>query len=175
MIKTNFLNGNKDQGVALVIAVLLTFVFASIAIAVSNFSEQGYQLAQSSRESTYALYAADTGIECALYFDLKENRFFSSVGSNTTVNCGSGNRTATYYSSGLVSANCPRLGTLPTSYEWCYKFDFEVDNGSLGRNYKSDVQIGYDQETRYVKIVSQGYNDTGNKAQQREIVYEYSF
>jgi len=47
----------------------------SIGLAIFNITIKELALSSSSRESQFAFYAADTGIECALFWDFQHNAF----------------------------------------------------------------------------------------------------
>lgn len=83
----NFRNKNikNNAGFALLMASLLSTLMLSIGTAVFNLSLKELILSSGGRESQFAFYAADTGTECALYWDLKENSFATSSTSN--INC----------------------------------------------------------------------------------------
>jgi len=54
-------------------AVLVSSVLISIGISIFNITVKELTLSSSGRESQFAFYAADTGMECALYWDFKAN------------------------------------------------------------------------------------------------------
>ena len=56
-------------GYTLLFAVLVSSVVLAIGISILNISKKEFLLASSARESTSAFYAADTGLECAMYWN----------------------------------------------------------------------------------------------------------
>ncbi len=52
-------------------AVLVSSVLLSIGVSIFNLTLKELVLSSSGRESQFAFYAADTGIECAIYWDFK--------------------------------------------------------------------------------------------------------
>lgn len=62
--------GAREQGFALLFAVLTASVLLSIGISIFNLTVKELALSSSGRESQFSFYAADTGAECALYWDL---------------------------------------------------------------------------------------------------------
>ncbi len=60
-----------EQGIVLVLAVIFSGLFLVIGLAIGNIYIKNYTLSVSARESSIALAGADTGVECALYYDLK--------------------------------------------------------------------------------------------------------
>lgn len=64
---------SKKKGFAMLFAVLVSSVLISIGISIFNITIKELSLSSSGRESQFAFYAADTGMECALYWDFKAN------------------------------------------------------------------------------------------------------
>jgi hypothetical protein len=60
-----------QRGVALLITVLVVSVVLSVALSVANVAVKALQITSASRESVHAVYMADAGIECALYWDVR--------------------------------------------------------------------------------------------------------
>lgn len=75
---------NVTRGFALMFAVLATSVLLSIAIAIFNISLREVILSSFGRESESALYAADSGAECALYWNRKSDAFATGTASQIT-------------------------------------------------------------------------------------------
>lgn len=71
----NRLYKNKQRAFTLLFAALVTSLLLSVGLAIFNITLQQFLLASAGRESQYAFYAADSGIECALYFDKKGQYF----------------------------------------------------------------------------------------------------
>ncbi len=65
-------NKNKKRGVALLIAIVTTSMFLIVSFVVSNIAFKQVALAHAAQESQYAFYNADSGTECAIYWDLKD-------------------------------------------------------------------------------------------------------
>ena len=57
------------KGFTLLFAVLISSLLLSVGIAILDLSIKEFALAAASRESQYAFYAADDGLECGLYWD----------------------------------------------------------------------------------------------------------
>lgn len=66
MIGKNF---HKRKGIALLMSVLVSSIFFVIAAAVFKIAFIEYTLSSTGKDSQFAFYAADTGAECALYWD----------------------------------------------------------------------------------------------------------
>lgn len=65
----------SQQGFVLFVALLTASLLLAVGLAVINLSLKGFTLSTDARESQFAFYAADSGAECALYWDLKTNIF----------------------------------------------------------------------------------------------------
>lgn len=76
---------HKKRGFTLLYAVLVSSLLLSLGIAIFNVTLKELDLSSSARESQFAFYAADTGIECALYWDIQHSAFATSTSSN--INC----------------------------------------------------------------------------------------
>ncbi|HMP19158.1 MAG TPA: pilus assembly PilX N-terminal domain-containing protein [Candidatus Paceibacterota bacterium] len=61
---------NKN-GFTLLFAVLVAVLILSVGITIINLSIKQIIISGSARESQYAFYAANTGLECAKYWDIK--------------------------------------------------------------------------------------------------------
>lgn len=57
------------RGFTVFFAVLVASLALAIGLAVYDLLLRELELSQTARESQYAIYAADTGVECALYWD----------------------------------------------------------------------------------------------------------
>src|SRR5580658_7382511 len=64
-----------QRGFALLIAVIFMSVMLSFGLALGALAYKQEVLASSAVESQYAFYAADAGLECALYADQVQNLF----------------------------------------------------------------------------------------------------
>jgi len=83
---------NSQKGYTLLFAVIVSVLVLSIAAFILSVSRKEAILASSARDSIYAFYAADSGLECAVE---NLNVLATSTYHNTTFNCG-GN-TITFY------------------------------------------------------------------------------
>lgn len=65
----------NNRGFALLIAVIFMSVMLAFGLALSSLGYKQKVLASSVTDSQYAFYAADAGLECALYADQKLDTF----------------------------------------------------------------------------------------------------
>ncbi len=62
-------SAQKNKGYTLLFAVVVSTLVLSIGISILNIAKKEFLLATSARDSAAALYAADGGLECAIYSD----------------------------------------------------------------------------------------------------------
>jgi hypothetical protein len=75
------------SGVALYISILVAALILSIGLSIGNIYVKETNLSISSRESQIAFYAADSGLECAQYWDkIVGGSYFASTTDSTFVN-----------------------------------------------------------------------------------------
>ena len=60
----------NNRGFSLLLAVLISSLIMTIGLGIFNLTLKEAALSAASRESQFGLYAADSGIECALYWDV---------------------------------------------------------------------------------------------------------
>ena len=80
---------SKSGGVALFIAVIVASLVLTIGLSMANIFVKEYQLSVSARESQIAFYAADSGLECGIYWDTRtpDSFFGSSTDPNNSIDC----------------------------------------------------------------------------------------
>jgi len=80
---------NKQSGFTLFIAIVVMGTLLMISTGIVNLAVKQAFISSSGRESQHAFYAADTGIECALYWDVQsptgQSAFATTTGS--MINC----------------------------------------------------------------------------------------
>lgn len=76
-LKQNILNKfNKNKGFVLLFSIVVSAIVLAIALGVSNIALKEINFSTSGQSSGESFYAADTGIECALYYDLTLTQSF---------------------------------------------------------------------------------------------------
>jgi hypothetical protein len=83
---------NLKSGFSIFIAIIVTSVLLIISFSIANIATKQTQFSNINKESQYASFAADAGIECALYWDTKFNYFSTSTAGTISCN-GSSNIT----------------------------------------------------------------------------------
>lgn len=78
----------QGRGVSLFIALITASALLSVAFTVSKIVTKGLEFASMGRDSQVAFFAADAGIECALYHDVdQEPSKFDVVVSGSPISC----------------------------------------------------------------------------------------
>ena len=150
MIKNIFKN---EDGYTLLFAVLVSSIVLSVGISILTISKKEFLLASSARESMSALYAADSGLECAMYQDSIGNLATSSTFGTFTCGNNIGFSLPTYTcdtSNGMES--CILVSPLQLSFgsgKACAVVDIK-------KTYGNDPNLGYD--IQHTQIESRGYN-----------------
>lgn len=73
----------KNKGFTLFIAVVIAGTLLFVATGIVNLSVKQAFISASARESQYAFYAADSAMECAIYWDVKNPTGFSAFATST--------------------------------------------------------------------------------------------
>jgi hypothetical protein len=134
------MNTRTTKGFTLLMAVLVASILLALGYALYNIAIKEVALSSAGRESQFAFFAADTGIECALYWDSRQDAFStSSVASE--VFCGVASSTLTRVLTGT---------TLTTS------FSFSLGASTLSQC--ADVVVTREQP-KHTTIESYGYNN----------------
>ncbi|HZS42647.1 MAG TPA: pilus assembly PilX N-terminal domain-containing protein [Candidatus Paceibacterota bacterium] len=117
----NKLFKNKN-GFTLLFASLVVSLLLSIGLAILNITLQQVLLSSAAKESQFAFYNADTGIECALYWDKNgpSGRIFATSSQSNSlvasdINCNG--VTASAWSSALSNSGD---GSWDTSFDLIY-------------------------------------------------------
>lgn len=74
-----------SRGFTLLISVLVASILLSLGFAIYNIVSKELIFSSAGRESQFAFYAADSGVECALYWD--QFGTFATTSTATTLSC----------------------------------------------------------------------------------------
>jgi hypothetical protein len=78
----------KEEGFSMFIAIIIMSALTLIAFSVANISVKETEFSALNKESQYAIFAADAGIECAVYWDTKPAvSKFDPATPGTSINC----------------------------------------------------------------------------------------
>lgn len=73
-----------NRGFTLLLAALIASLLSALGLAMFSIAQKEVVLSSLGRDSQFAFYAADTGAECALYWDFKYNAFATSTTYTST-------------------------------------------------------------------------------------------
>lgn len=112
----------ENKGYTLLFAVLVAAVTLAVGISILIISKKEYLLASTARDSTYAFYVADSGIECAWYYEFENSQgYFATNTLAYSLQCGNeefipvtkffidsnGDLTNDIYATGVVTFSVP--------------------------------------------------------------------
>ncbi len=161
----SFSSAKNSGGFSLLYAVLVVSILISVGLSMADIATRQIVLSSSGRDSQIAFYAADSGIECALFWDLKNPSGQSAFSTSTasTISC---NGQSIFTNSQTVPTN-PTVSSLiggggeadPTSI---FYIDFNL--GSQPLAYCAIVTVNKSSNpvpggsSILTKIESRGYN-----------------
>jgi len=76
----------REEGFTLLMAILVSSLVLTLGIAIVSVVRKSVMLSSIGRESQFAFYAADSGAECAMYWDLR-HQLFSTSSPPASVDC----------------------------------------------------------------------------------------
>lgn len=87
-----YITDNKmknNEGFALLFAIVTTSIMLLVSFIVMNVALKQVIIASSNQESQYAYYHAESGVDCAIYWDLKNPSGVSAFATETasTIHC----------------------------------------------------------------------------------------
>ena len=139
----------NKQGFTLIIAVLISSIILSIGLSMFNISIKQSILSATARESQSSFFAADSGIECASYWDYKYNAFVQSGYSGPLPRCAN-------QDIGPLAPNCALAGDPGYDYKCVFTMYLEGANQTEGAC--AVVTVNKIVSPAGTKIESRGYN-----------------
>jgi hypothetical protein len=134
-------------------AVLVSSVLLSIGLSIFNLTIKELSLSSSGRESQFSFYAADSGAECALYWDFKGENIFATSSSQTPHSPASPDCAGVVINTDSYISDSSSAKT---------RFAFEIPNtfGGVAANYCVQVLVSKSVNNNIITttIDSRGYN-----------------
>lgn len=87
-IRTKFSRRDSNAGFTLLLAALIASIVLVLGASIFGIAQKELMLSSIGRDSQFAFYAADTGAECALYWDIR-HQYFAPVTPSITPTCDS--------------------------------------------------------------------------------------
>src|SRR3989338_4185708 len=78
---------NSQKGFTLLLAALVSSIVLALGTSIFKLAQKELTLSSIGRDSQFAFYAADTGAECALYWDVR-HQIFSVENPPDKLKCG---------------------------------------------------------------------------------------
>lgn len=153
---------HAQRGFTLLLAALVASVVLALGSSVFTIAKKQITLSSIGRDSQFAFYAADTGAECALYWDIRHDAFGTSS-PVTTPTCDG------------VALNATGRGSAPP-YTMTFELDLFTDDGD---GYCAEVSVAKNTSNPYTVIHSDGYStpcadiETSSRSLQRSIELRY--
>jgi Tfp pilus assembly protein PilX len=87
--KIFLIGNNMKKGFTLFIAMVVMATLMLVSTAIASLAVKGSFIYSTARDSQHAFYAADSGVECALYWDVKNPSGYSAFSTSTpsTITC----------------------------------------------------------------------------------------
>lgn len=151
---------NHNKGFALLVAVVVSTLMLSIGAVIFNTTIKELRLSSLGRDSQFAFYAADSGIECALFWDIRGHEFATSTDSDPT-------NTGTFCAGQDITESGWSVVANPSSARSTFKLTFP-------EGYCATVVVNKTIAT--TTIESRGYNtcvETNPKRVERALRSEY--
>ena len=116
---------SENGGFTLLLSLLVISVILSVGLGVSNIMIKELKLSGLGRESQVAFYAADTGVECFFFWEIKhpgldDTAFEPETDGFNTIKC-AGNDIQ-------ISGSSPYVFNLPLSNNSCVKVEVAKEN-----------------------------------------------
>lgn len=84
-----------ERGFTLMLAALVASVALALASSIFALAQKELTLSSVGRDSQFAFYAADSGAECTLYWDIRFQRFPTSTPTSVLLTCDNEEKTTT--------------------------------------------------------------------------------
>ena len=158
-------------GFALLFSVLVSSLLLTIGLSILNISIKELAISTASKQYIYAFYAADSGLECAKYWDTKEGLIPNLIeGKNPgrtggVVVCGGG-------SSQSLEINVPIIPHSTT----LTPVNMLVSDGSSSANFDVTIEKKWQDVSHnqiITTVVSTGHNSDGGDRVERAIQQTY--
>ena len=120
----------KQRGFTLLLAALIASIMLSLASAIFSIATKQNTLASLSQQSQYAFYAADSGAECALYWDIHPQPigYFATTTPNLTPTC---DGYTLFNTAPWPSGNSAQYSSPSSGPEYTTSFNLQLNNGPL--------------------------------------------
>src|SRR3990167_1921564 len=91
---------NSQKGFTLLLAALVSSIVLARGTSIFQLAQKELTLSSIGRDSQFAFYAADTGAECALYWDVRYQTFPTTTPRTADITCDDQAKTTAFTTSG---------------------------------------------------------------------------
>lgn len=148
---------DKQAGVTLFMAVTIMSILLFVSFVVINIAIKSTLFASSGKDSQYAFYAADAGIECAMYWDRQSVSKFDMTVPGVSINCGGNTITTGTQIQGTTTGVLNKIGGNSGGSSGYSIFGFTLNQGANPTNACAIVNVVKNVDgSTYIK--SRGYN-----------------
>ncbi len=164
------------KGFTLFFALLVSSLALAIGLAIYDITQRELTLSEVATQSQYAVYAADSGAECALYW---ENKYVGNGGSNSAFATSSAD--TQYPTSGIICNGQDVAAAAVAAHTWPQSADASDATttfmiGTAGTQAPCTIvyvyKSGFPSATT---VVSHGYNTCTTGSLQLERVFQVSY
>lgn len=143
-------SNRANKGIAIYLAVVVTAALILVSFAVLSLAIKEIGTSAAARDSQGAFYAADSGVECALYWDLKNASGNSAFSTSTAsvINCNAD--AANLANNGTLSVGGGGNANATSTFSLTFLPDAYCVNVTVVKTYAGN--------TPKTKIESRGYN-----------------
>lgn len=172
-------NKKFTGGFTLFFALLVSSLALAIGVAIYDITLRELQLSEAATQSQYAVYAADTGAECALYWDNKYSAGNSNGGSKSAFATSSTDTQIP--ASGVICGGQDIAATAVTAGTWPQSSSASSATTTftmLGATTAAPCSVVYIYKSgnpSVTNVVSHGYNTCNAGALQLERVFQVSY
>ncbi|MDE2071542.1 MAG: hypothetical protein KGI70_02290 [Patescibacteria group bacterium] len=149
----------QPRGFTLFFAMLIASLAIAIGVAIYDLTVRELDLSATASQSQYAIYAADTGAECAIYWDLKYpglgSTAFATSSTSRPPQSGVTCNGTDIAAAGVGAGTWPIPGGTPTAAT--SSFVLSIPSGN-GQTYCAVVTVAKVGNPALTRIISQGYN-----------------
>lgn len=142
------------KGITLLIAVLVASIALAIGLGIFDIFFRELRISRGLLPSFVAFYAADAGVECALYYhiDIVNGSLFNPADPPATINCGGNPPTPPV----------PITHTTLGNGDEEFTYEYEIDNGSCVRVRVIRRDVGTPSECNRIEALGRNENCAGS-------------